>query len=95
MGSKAQAELIFGYDQINTINTTRGAFTITPLQSHAIAGTYSRILQSITKVRMDFLEIQASIRTDSIQGISEWEIWNGICSWTTVGTGLGIQIFHG
>lgn len=61
MGSKAQAELIFGYDQINTINTTRGAFTITPLQNHAIADTYSRILQSITKVRMNFLEIQVSV----------------------------------
>ena len=61
MGSKAQAVLIFGNDQINTINTTQGAFTITPLQNHTIADSYVRVLQSITKVDMDFLEIQANI----------------------------------
>jgi hypothetical protein len=60
MGSKAQAALIFGNDQINTINTTQGAFTITPLQNHTIAESYVRVLQSITKVQ-NFLEIQASI----------------------------------
>jgi hypothetical protein len=52
LGSKAQAALLFGNDQINNVNTTLGAFTITPLQGQAIADSYVRLLQSITKVYM-------------------------------------------
>jgi len=61
MGSKAQAALIFGNEQINTINTTNGVFTITPLQNHAIANSYVRVLQSTTNVHLNFLEIQANL----------------------------------
>ena len=67
MGSKAQAALIFGNDQINTINTTQGAFTIAPLQNHTIADSYVRVLQSATNVHMNFLEIQANISLIRLQ----------------------------
>ena len=58
MGSKAQAALIFGNDQINTINTTKGEFTITPMQNRTITNSYVRVLQSTTNVYMIFLEIR-------------------------------------
>lgn len=51
-GSKA---LLFGYDQISNVNTSlefQGVYTLTPLQQNAIADSYVRVLQSITKVYM-------------------------------------------
>jgi len=67
MGSKAQAALIFGNNQVNAINTTKGAFMITPLQNHTIADSYVRILQSAANVDMNFLEIQANISLIKLQ----------------------------
>ncbi len=93
MGSKAQAALIFGNDQINTINTTTGAFTISPLQNRVIADSYIRVLQSTTNVHT-FPEIPNEHLTDQIADFSEWEIRNSIRSWTTVETSPGIQIFQ-
>src|SRR5258708_35813400 len=93
MGSKAPAALIFGNDQINTINSTTGAFTIFPLQNRVIADSYIRVLQSTTNVHT-FPEIPNEHLTDQIADFSEWEIRNSIRSWTTVETSPGIQIFQ-